>query len=634
MSKVVCALGLAFLSFAWMTPGIGQVSSGETVGLALVSTDATQPPTLELMGSGGTLRLEASTNFLQWFTLVSAPATNGPLRFTHHEAPDLRTVYYRGSVVTDAPLPKITAETDANAVAVGMITPENGGRLSLTNSGGIQFTFTVAPSNVVSAVSIQMQVITNFVSFPYENDLRVGVKFEPDGFTFDGAGLLEIRFPTNIPPLQVTSFGFAGDGGEFHLKPDLATTNTVRIPVTHFSSVGTGLWPTTQRANAITRAAENFRDKASHDLGIRIGEERQRQLLGSEGEGSTLGVELLQKSTEYFNNYLKPFFAEARNDCSLARFLIRETLGLGRQAQLLGLEDGPWDVLFASEDFKAWTCNCLKEAMDACNENRIGAQTFARTWLGMERQAALLGQLGGDSGAGSVIGDCGFGTFEGMVEKLPNLPCMPEWVGTASYSGEGTKTTTVPERTTTATASLTVEAVAERAEKTEELSIPPFFVMERWEVDFISNSAAGSFESRGVSRYSAPCGTVVEIDSYSTQGNGEIRFTAEFSFENGELADFSFLNGDDASLEMPGSRVRTTTYPPCEGKPGTGSTITETFKPTTFISTIPVDVTQIEWTSRTPQLLEGTFTGTLPGIDSIPHQVKWKFRLERKPRTH
>jgi hypothetical protein len=239
--------------------------------LSIASLDADRRPTLLLSGlESGQYGLETSTNLVEWFSLMTSPGTASELRYLHADAPSFRNIYYRGFKLSE-PLARIVPQVDSNYLAVGVITYQEGGSLSLTNDGGTRFTFTVAPSNVFQAVAISMRLVTNFASFPYQNEMRTAVQFEPDGFVFHGAGLLEIQFPTNVPHLKISSFAFNGGGGDFHLVPDRVRTNSVRIPVTHFSVFGTAVWAPTERTRAFNAQADtalsNFQNEAAKTLG-------------------------------------------------------------------------------------------------------------------------------------------------------------------------------------------------------------------------------------------------------------------------------------------------------------------------------------------------------------------------------
>src|SRR5688572_5885232 len=352
MIYVRLAVILGWLTAVWTSP---LPVNGADFSLSVVGVDSQRRPTLSLSGlTSGRYGLEASTNLSQWFSLTSAPAGIDPVSLVHNEAAQLGTVFYRGVQLVEASA--VVPQVDSNRVATGLITMANGGSLVLTNESGVRYTFTVGPSNVLDTVAVRMTLVTNFTSFPYENEMRTAVLFEPSGFEFHGAGLLEILYPTNVPHLKISSFAFNGDGGGFHLTPDVVSSNRVRIPVTHFSGVGNGLWSGTERTKAVTTFVDNRLDRVSQEMAGILGRDRERLLLGEEPQ-LDLGKEMESRQQDYYDNYLKPFFAEAETDCALAQSLTRHLLGMERQSQLLGVENSPASSFLGSATSKKWNCN-------------------------------------------------------------------------------------------------------------------------------------------------------------------------------------------------------------------------------------------------------------------------------------
>jgi len=596
--------------------------------LTLVEVDAARRPTLSLSGlTSGHYGLEASTNLTQWFSLTSAPAAAGPLSFVHPQAVQLGTVYYRGVQLAEVLSPAVQPQADSNRVATGLITVANGGSLVLTDEAGVRFTFTVGPSNVIETVPVRMQLITNFTAFPYNNAMRTAVIFEPSGFEFDGAGLLEILYPTNIPFLKISSFAFDGDGSGFHLTPDLVATDRVRIPVTHFSGVGTGLWAPTDRTTAVTTHIERTLDAMSQDLAGILGRDRDRQLQGEEPQ-SNLSEEFERRRQDYYDNYLKPFFAEAGNDCALAQSITRHILGIGRQGELLGAPRGPVADFLGSATLQTWSCNCVKEAIKACEDGKISDRTLIRTLLGIERQAQLLG-------GGSTLEACGLGSLGGFMDKLANqtLPCVPEWLGVISYSDGGSRTwdcsggnagTTCSDTTATA---LSFEAEVERVEMKDE-SFLPFFSKQTWTLKLFPQ-ASGSFSHDSTSTQKLSCGATSTTTHHINGANsGPLDLEATFTFEDGALTAFTLDQAAQGSLLVPTTEISKGVTTPCDSG-GTGSSSSHVFYGSISLSPEPVTIDEVSFTQHTPTALEGSARATRIGLDGIIMPFSWTFSLRR-----
>lgn len=600
--------------------------SGADFSLRVVGVDSQRRPTLSLSGlMTGRYGLEASTNLSQWFSVTSAPAGIDPVSFVHSEAVQLGTVFYRAVQIVEAGA--IVPQVDSNRVAVGLITMANGGSLVLTNESGVRYTFTVAPSNVLDTVAVRMTLVTNFASFPYENEVRTAVLFEPSGFEFHGAGLLDILYPTNVPYLKISSFAFNGDGGGFHLTPDVVSSNRVQIPVTHFSGVGNGLWSPTERTKAVNALVENRMDRIRQDMAGILGRERDNVLAGGEETPlSALNSELESRQKDYYDNYLKPFFAEAEKDCALALTLSRQILGMERQGALLGVP-GPADSILGSATLAKWNCNCVAEAINACKEGKISDKTLIRTLIGAERQAQLLG--GGD-----VLEGCGLGSLNTFMEQALNqkLPCAPDWIGTISYSDGGSRSwdcSGSPGVTCTASSSaaLTFEADVERATLQDD-SFPPFFSRQTWTLKLFP-TASGSFSSDSHSVHRLDCGgTVTTTHRKSGANSGPLDLEAVFVFENGELTDFNIYSVVHGELGVKTIETATGVTTPCEGG-GQGSSSSNIFHDTVFLDPEGVNIDEVAFTKQTPVALEGTARATRIGVNGITMPFSWTFSLRR-----
>jgi hypothetical protein len=623
MIYVRFAVVLGWMAAVWLN---GMPAHGAEFTLSVVGVDSQRRPTLSLTGlTTGRYVLEASTNLSQWFSVTSAPAGIGPLSFVHGEAAQLGTVFYRGLQLPD--VSAVVPQVDSNRVAVGLITMESGGSLILTNESGVRYTFTVGPSNVMDTVAVRMQLVTNFTSFPYPNEMRTAVLFEPSGFEFHGAGLLEISFPTNLPFLKLSSFAFNGDGLGFHLTPDVVSTNRVRIPVTHFSGVGSGLWAASDRTAAVTTFIESTQDRMSQELAGILGRERDRQLLGEEPQ-TDLAAEIERRQQDYYDNYLKPFFTEAATDCALAQFLTRQVLGIERQSQLIGLENGPASPFLGSATSKAWTCNCLKEAIKACEEGKISDKTLVQTLLGAERQSQLLG-------GGSALEGCGLGSLDTFMEQALNkkLPCVPEWFGVMSYSDGGSRTWDCSGGTAgdtciaSSTAALSFEADVERVELEDE-SFPPFFTKQTWTLKLFPQ-ASGSFSSDSFSTQKLDCGgTITTTHRKNGANSGPLDLEAVFTFEDGELTEFNIRTLVSGDLAVKTTETSTGVTTPCDGG-GTGSSSSQQFLDTVSLGPESVSIDEVTFTKRTPTALEGSVNGIRINVNGISMPYSWSFSLRR-----
>jgi hypothetical protein len=620
--------GLAILSTLLISI---QPARSADFSLNITSLDSQRRPTLSMSGlTTGRYALDASTNLTQWFRLTSASASAGPLVYLHQEAAQLGTVFYRGQQLPDAVA--IVPQVDSNYVAVGMVTFAEGGSLALTNESGVRYTFTVAPSNVIEAVAIRMQLVTNFASFPYANESRTAVLFEPSGFEFHGSGLLEIQYPTNIPIAKVSSFAFNSKGAGFFLTPDVVTSNRIRIPVTHFSGVGSGLWAPSERTAATMANVENARDRSAHEIASVLGEERNRIDRGEPpATTSELAELVLQREQNHYDNVLKPLFPQAATDCALAQSLIPELLGMDRSDQLLGITNGPASAFLGSPEYKSWMCNCAQEALNACTNGVISDQTLVEKLIAIERNFALLG-------IGSAFEECGLGSYDALIEQAVNkkLPCVPDWFGSVSYSDGGSRTADcsggTPGKTcsTTFSASLNFEAHVDRVELLDE-SFPPFFYRQTWTLKLFPEANA-TYGRNSRSSETIPCGaTSTTTRNLSGAGSGPLDLEVVFVFEDNELVDFTIDTAEFGGVRINWSEVASTVTGPCPGG-GSGSSSSHNFAGNVSLTPQPAIIDRITFTKRTTTALEGSLRGTRVGIEGIQMPFSWTFSLHRNAR--
>ncbi len=625
MVNVVRAVGFAVLAVL----SIGSVrAQNADFRLSLAGVDSQRRPTLSMSGlTAGRYVLQASTNLSQWFSITSAPVGAEPLSFVHPEAAQLGTVYYRGLHQPDD-APAIIPQVDSNFVASGLITISNGGTLALTNVDGVRYSFIVGPSNVIDTVAVRMQLVTNFSSFPYSNEMRTAILFEPSGFEFHGAGVLEIVFPTNVPSLKISSFAFGADGQGFHLTPDVVASNRVRIPVTHFSGVGTGLWAPTDRTAAVTTFVNNREDQLAQELAGIIGKERDRLDQGEQPQ-LDLASELQSREKDYYDNYLKPFFAEAEKDCALAMTLSKKLLGMERQSQLLGLTNSPAASFLGSETAKKWDCNCLNEAIKACKEGQVSDKTLLRTLLGAERMSQLLS-------GGSALDGCGVGSLDDFMEQaLTNkLPCAPDWIGVVSYTDGGSRNWDCSgdgagggSCDAFASVALNFEADVERVTLEDE-SFPPFFTKQIWRLKLFPEGN-GSFSRRSHSSVSVPGGATIETTRQLNGANsGPIDIDVTFTFEDGELTDFVIDTAPNGGLAVNWSEIATGVTSACSDGTG-GSSSSHTFQGSISLTAEGATMEDVTFTRKTTTALEGTVTGIRIGVEGILMPYSWKFSFRR-----
>jgi hypothetical protein len=595
--------------------------------LAITGPDAKGRATLALSGlATGRYGIQASSNLLSWTEIASGTATNGALSHPLAEVLGRPATFYRGVHLPDDPGPAVAPQIDRTRAAVGLITPESGGSLSLTDHDGTRFLFTVAPSNVVDSVPITMSLVTNFTAFPGGSSRRSAVVFSPDGFAFHGAGLLEIQYPGDLPSPKFSSYAFDGTGTTFHLVPDLVSSNRVRIPVTHFSGVGTAEWEPAGRAAVSVASLTDTRARFRNELGGILARERDNALRGNP-PGTDVNAEVELRTRDYYENHLKPAFADADRDCALAKFLVREILGVARQSEMLGWPDGPGTGFLGSETWKRWECNCLQEAQDACRQGTISDRTLVRTVLGLERQFELLG---GDN----LLASCGLGALGEFVEaaRAEAFPCLTDWIGVVTYGDSGTSGRDCSNPATgytcaeAVTASQHLEAEVEQV-KLNEINTP-FFTQQTYTLTLRGTATAAIATSKN-EHQAFDCGASATAQWHTTgTATGTVEIRLDFTYLNGILT--AFTAAQTTALPVERNAFHSYRKTLCEGRPDPASSSDTVSDATHDLFAHEVRLGQISFTEATPTRLVGTAQGARTGFDGIPQTYRWTFKLRRR----
>jgi hypothetical protein len=299
-----------------------------------------------------------------------------------------------------------------------------------------------------------------------------------------------------------------------------------------------------------------------------------------------------------------------------------------RQSQLIGVTNGPAASFLGSETSQKWNCNCLVEALKACDEGKISDQTLIQKLLGAERQGQLLG--GGD-----VLEGCGLGSLDAVLDQAltKKLPCAPAWIGVVTYSDGGSRTRDCsggfPGITCTATTStsLDFEADVETATLLDE-SFPPFFSKQTWTLKFFPQ-ANGSFAYDSHKVEPTACGATITTTHHKNGAqSGPLDLEIVIVFEDGELTDFNIRTAFNGNLAVATTEVANSVSTPCDNG-GTGFSSTHTFRDTVFIDPESVSIDEITFTKKTPTDIEGSVNGTRSGIDAIIMPFSWKFSLRR-----
>jgi hypothetical protein len=400
---------------------------------------------LTLRGAPGKpLRIEASSNLVDWVEVGAGAAADGTLRITNDGPAGTTARYFRGREAGGgAPYPSVMPQAGA-LTAVTLLTPEQGGLLQIFTPGGAAFTLDVPTNAVFRPTLARMTLLTNLAGLPAAGGLLGAVRLEPEGLVLASPTFLECTYPTSLPRARVASFAFDHDGRRLHLAPDLVGTNRVRLLVSQFRGHGSALFTlaeveallaTGPAPQAPARPRRGVRPQATleecypeeeaeakalneelteairplqEEIAAELAVERQRQLLGVEDEepGSNAVIEAMAKGARWYAENIQPRVAGAMQKCLVGRELILWMLGWERQQQLLGVSSENT----GTSEIAGLLTRCEEQILECCR-TRGPDRRLVIALLGIERQRQLLG--GGDGGSG-----------------LDDLEvCLPQWYG-------------------------------------------------------------------------------------------------------------------------------------------------------------------------------------------------------------
>ena len=404
-------------------------ASAQSMELHVIDRDASATHIRVMNADAANINLQGSFDLENWFHIESAAPILGVASFEHTNDEPIDAWFYR-AVSAPAPIAlNVGPKLDTNQFTGGLILPEAGGQLQLTDANGVFYQLTVRSNLVAEPTAIRMTVITNFTGMPLTNRFRAAVAFEPDGLEFRGQAELKIRFPAPIPALEMMGYGFAGDGADFHLRPWESTTNEVTIPVTHFSGIGVAAEPFTPSGSdrygqglKYTRDAIREADDWAGDQYRDILSNRSEEKITAEESARQKSLVKRQRDLRIYLHAIKPLLAAAERDCDIGQVLLR------RLDQLDANTSG--ESLFYNEIVRigpAIRCLCARKYLELCERDAISG-IIATDELNkvLDLVALKTGRIDDPN--------CDLGSDFDILRRLARAKCHKPWEGTVRYT--------------------------------------------------------------------------------------------------------------------------------------------------------------------------------------------------------
>jgi hypothetical protein len=408
-----------------------------------LAVEEVRPDALRLSASGvaaTNLNLQGSFDLETWFTVASATPVDGRATFALTNREPVSQQFFRAVIGPPPPEYQVGPQLDPSRAAAGVITPEAGGELELTDADGVSYRLLVSSNRVWEPVAIRMTLITNFAALPFTNRFRAAVAFEPEGLEFRGAAELRIRFPQPIPELEMVGYGFNAAGGEFGLKPWAVQGQEVVLALAHFSGAGVVAEPFPASGNWARRyeqALKTLRDGERY--ADQVAAEALRDAARAHQEGRTTREEFEREAKEVsglrdrlaFKLGIQPLLEAAQSDCEVGRLVLR------RLDQLQSRRTPYWDGgPYAREILRLYPglrCRCAHEYLERCERDpHASGIGLARELTGLLQDLQIITGFTGEQA-------CDLGTDAEILARMQRAACHRAWEGMIRYQREDTE---------------------------------------------------------------------------------------------------------------------------------------------------------------------------------------------------
>lgn len=279
------------------------------------------------------------------------------------------------SIMTDEGLEKTT-----------VIGP-SGGTLKLKNAAGDAFVLTFPEGALLTSTRITAIPISEATGLPEGARPISGLVLQPDGLELAATATLEITPKTPIPPESRLHWGFYEAGKDAFLHIPVQDTDSILIPIDHFSGAGISF------ADRINLQLDRWRQKSLEDrLSTKLAEEIRVKGAGS----SDVMATALGENRRIIEAGRLAIANRSAAACDDVQAAFRTLIGFEKQIALVGASD---ETPLASKLalVQRLFTTCLKEAEDVCLDtgDLTALTTFAVLF---QRSLALVGAT--ESGEG------------------------------------------------------------------------------------------------------------------------------------------------------------------------------------------------------------------------------------------
>lgn len=265
------------------------------------------------------------------------------------------------SFYTDPPNPlDLAILGDAKTAKDAVIGPK-GGELKLTSAAGDSFVLTFPEGALLTDTRITATPIGSSVGLPDGVRPMVGLILQPDGLELAATATLTITPKTPIPPESRVHWGFYGRGSDAFLHIPVQGTDSIVIPIDHFSGAGVSF------ADRVDLQLDRWRQQRVEDrASTRIAEELRMDKAGLSGRDGSQTVAAIVNARSEVETGMRAIALHPAATCSDIKTAIRTIQGMVSRMGLtlaMGDDDG---VELLMELMRRGVDLCLEEALQVC----------------------------------------------------------------------------------------------------------------------------------------------------------------------------------------------------------------------------------------------------------------------------
>lgn len=265
-----------------------------------------------------------------------------------------------GAFLTAPPNPlDLSITTDAAAEKTTVIGP-SGGTLKLKNAAGDAFILTFPEGALLTSTRITAIPISETTGLPEGVGPITGLVLQPDGLELAATATLEITPKTPIPPESRLHWGFYEDGKDAFLHIPVQDTDSIVIPIDHFSGAGIGF------ADRLNLQLDRWKQGLLEDRLRTQVAEMIRNIKSSGATDAEIVTEALVEGKRRIVAGRRAIASRSAATCDDIRETAKTVMAIEKQAQLLGIppDDEVWALIgdLVERGFSV----CLKDALDVC----------------------------------------------------------------------------------------------------------------------------------------------------------------------------------------------------------------------------------------------------------------------------